>query len=159
MPLWQDHRQGVTARSRCNEHAERVLLKQIPDRHRIIAFKGAWDNHEPITWKSVEIYGFWRRRTHLMASRMAGAEWKKRSNTSRGRVNDPVNSILNFSHRCGSGIRGANPSSRAMKIAGPIDMRSSHVSMMRPTGCDTNIGRLLRSRGASVVDGRPDCSP
>ena len=52
----------------------------------------------------------------FMISSNHGVPWSNKSNVSRSSVSSPEASILSFSHRCGSGVKGANPSVRDSTI-------------------------------------------
>ena len=51
-----------------------------------------------------------------MISSSHGVPWSNKSKMSRSSVSSPEANILSFSHRCGSGVKGANPRVRDSTI-------------------------------------------
>ena len=65
--------------------------------------------------------------TNFTINNSHGAACKMRSKISIGRLNSPAESILSFSHTCGSGKKGARPSVKQAIIKRGKEMSSNQL--------------------------------
>ncbi len=65
-----------------------------------------------------------------MISISHGVPWSNKSKMSRSSVSSPEASILSFSHRCGSGVKGANPRVRDSTIRMDRGIRLNKLRMV-----------------------------